>query len=72
MLICISTQLITQPYQVVFSMQVLEDLPVERLREIFRKYDTSGDGQLDPFELKVDLIREHLFFFWIPDNKAFV
>ena len=34
-------------------MQALGDLPVEKLREIFEKYDTSGDGELDVFELKV-------------------
>ncbi|KAJ1490766.1 hypothetical protein T484DRAFT_1934743 [Baffinella frigidus] len=37
------------------SMAALADYPADKVREIFKKYDTSGDGQLDPLELKIAL-----------------
>ena len=36
-------------------LQALGSLSVDELRDIFRQFDTSGDGSLDPSELKCAL-----------------
>ena len=49
-------------------MQVLSDRPVEELYEIFEKYDTSGDGQLDEFELKANPLPQKALCGGIPSS----
>jgi len=48
-----ATSVVRQNVSMHLGLQKLRDVPAAKLRDVFKKYDISGDGELDAVELKV-------------------